>query len=115
MENFVAIYEYLQLHNTEKMGEQTEKLFKFRTHFKSIHSRISAADMRQLLVLLVLVGIGHSAAKLNRVQLQVNKNFTKTHGSVKAEKTVLASKYSFWRRPLSVSVRRVPPKTCTIP
>ncbi|EDX04611.1 GD23736 [Drosophila simulans] len=51
--------------------------------------------MRQLLVLLVLVGIGHSAAKLNRVQLHVNKNFTKTHGSVKAEKTVLASKYSF--------------------
>lgn len=95
MENFVAIYEYLQLDNTKKMGEQTEKLFKFRTHFKSIHSRISAADMRQLLVLLVLVGIGHSAAKLNRVQLQVNKNFTKTHGSVKAEKTVLASKYSF--------------------
>ncbi|EDW87998.1 lysosomal aspartic protease [Drosophila yakuba] len=51
--------------------------------------------MRQLLVLLVLVGIGHSAAKLNRVQLHLNKNFTKTHGGVKAEKTVLASKYSF--------------------
>nr|XP_017001714.2 lysosomal aspartic protease [Drosophila takahashii] len=51
--------------------------------------------MRQLLVLLVLIGIGCSAAKLNRVKLQANKNFTKTHGNVKAEKTLLAGKYSF--------------------
>ncbi|EDV58973.1 lysosomal aspartic protease [Drosophila erecta] len=50
--------------------------------------------MRQLLVLLVLLGIGYSAGKLNRVQLHRNRNFKKTHGSVKAEKTVLASKYS---------------------
>ncbi|XP_017059285.1 lysosomal aspartic protease-like [Drosophila ficusphila] len=51
--------------------------------------------MRQLLVLLVLIGIGLSEAKLNRVKLQVNRNFTKTHGSVKAEKSLLAVKYSF--------------------
>ncbi|XP_017075866.2 lysosomal aspartic protease [Drosophila eugracilis] len=52
--------------------------------------------MRQFLVSLVLIGIiGLSAAKLNRVQFQWNKNFTKTHGNVKAEKTLLAAKYSF--------------------
>ncbi|XP_017111504.1 lysosomal aspartic protease-like [Drosophila elegans] len=51
--------------------------------------------MRQFLIFLVLIGIGYSAAKLNRLQLQSNSNFTQSHGNVKAEKTVLASKYSF--------------------
>uniref|UniRef100_A0A6P4E679 Lysosomal aspartic protease-like n=1 Tax=Drosophila rhopaloa TaxID=1041015 RepID=A0A6P4E679_DRORH len=51
--------------------------------------------MRQLLVLLVLIGIGYSAAKLNRLRLHSNGNFTKSHGSVKVEKAVLAAKYSF--------------------
>ncbi|XP_037709448.1 lysosomal aspartic protease [Drosophila subpulchrella] len=70
-------------------------LFKFRCHLKTSHSRISDADMRQLIVLFLLIGIGYSEAKLNRVQLHANKNFTKTHGNVKAEKTLLAGKYSF--------------------
>ncbi|XP_001356070.2 lysosomal aspartic protease-like [Drosophila pseudoobscura] len=49
--------------------------------------------MRRLIVFLVLIGVGRSTAKLNRVQLQTQSNFTKTHGNVKAEKTLLAAKY----------------------
>jgi len=70
-------------------------LFKFRSHLKTSHSRISDVDMRQVIVLFLLIGIGYSEAKLNRVQLHANKNFTKTHGNVRAEKTLLAGKYSF--------------------
>ncbi|XP_016964059.1 lysosomal aspartic protease [Drosophila biarmipes] len=51
--------------------------------------------MRQVLAIILLIGIGYSEAKLNRVQLRANQNFTKTHGNVKAEKTLLAGKYSF--------------------
>ncbi|XP_020807404.1 lysosomal aspartic protease [Drosophila serrata] len=48
-----------------------------------------------LIVLIALVGIGQSAAELKRLQLHANSNFTRTHGSVKAQKTLLAGKYSF--------------------
>ncbi|BFF94946.1 lysosomal aspartic protease-like [Drosophila madeirensis] len=49
--------------------------------------------MRRCLAFLVLIGVGCAAAKLNRVPLQRQSNFTKTHGNVKAEKTLLAAKY----------------------
>ncbi|XP_017154624.1 lysosomal aspartic protease [Drosophila miranda] len=49
--------------------------------------------MRRLIVFLVLIRVGRSMAELNRVQLQTQSNFTKTHGNVKAEKTLLAAKY----------------------
>lgn len=48
-----------------------------------------------LIVILALVGIGHSAAELKRVQLQPSSNFTRTRGGVRAAKTLLAAKYSF--------------------
>ncbi|XP_017025352.1 lysosomal aspartic protease [Drosophila kikkawai] len=48
-----------------------------------------------LIVILALVAIGQTNAELKRLQLHASKNFTKTHGGVRAQKTLLAAKYSF--------------------
>lgn len=47
------------------------------------------------LILFGLIGIGCAVAKLNRLPLQANGNYTRTHGRVKAEKTLLAAKYGY--------------------